>query len=142
MDENFNRGVEKILEKDPRYPSGAYLFLSEAVTYTVKKLSRHAAVDGTRHVSGQELTGGFMDYAVSLYGFLSPDVLESWGVLQGRDVGNMVYNMIGEGLLSAGPGDRQSDFECHENLIGELRAKVDRALLLPDPEEKGPVLDL
>ena len=42
MDENFNRGVEKILEKDPRYPSGAYLFLSEAVTYTVKKLNYFA----------------------------------------------------------------------------------------------------
>jgi uncharacterized repeat protein (TIGR04138 family) len=141
MDENFRKSVEKILEKDSRYHSAAYYFLSEAVSYTVKKLSRQAAPNGTRHVSGQELTAGFMDYAVAQYGLLAPDVLEDWNVRRGRDVGNMVYNMIGAGLLSAGPGDQLSDFECHETLSRELRVKVDRSLLLPDPDG-APLLDL
>ena len=141
MDENFRKSVEKILEKDSRYHPDAYPFLSEALSYTVKKLSRQAAPNGTRHVSGQELTAGFMDYAVAQYGFLAPDVLEDWNVRRGRDVGNMVYNMIGAGLLSAGPGDQLSDFECHETLSRELRVKVDRSLLLPDPDG-APLLDL
>lgn len=143
MDEQFRKSVDLILEKDPRYHPDAYAFLSEAVTYTVKKLSRQANALGGRHVSGQELTRGFMDHAVAQYGFLAPDVLEHWGVRCGKDVGNMVYNMIGVGLLSAGPGDQLSDFECYETLSRALRVSVDNVLLLPDPApDQIPSLDM
>lgn len=141
MDKNFRECVDKILEKDPRYHRDAYAFLSEAVTYTVKKFSRQANARGARHVSGQELTEGFMDHAIAQYGFLAPEVLEHWNVNAGMDVGNMVYNMISVELLSAGPGDKLSDFDCHRNLSSELRERVDRALLVPRTEVPVPVLD-
>lgn len=134
MDHDFNETVLHIIKRDQRYHPDAYEFVNASVTYTVKKLSRNSKPRGSRHVTAEELIGGSMDYAVSQYGFLAPEVLRQWGVLCGEDFGNIVYNMIDEKLLSASPEDSQSDFQCHPALADELQDRIDKALLVPDPD--------
>lgn len=140
MDEKFSQTVKQIMGHDNRYRADAYEFVNAAVTYTARKLERDRKPRGSRHVSGQELVEGTMDYAVIQFGFLAPEVLEQWGVQQGEDVGNIVYNMIGAGLLSAGPEDSRKDFQCHPDLITELRQRIADAANFPEPPAP-PVLD-
>ena len=99
----------RILEKDSRYDAHAYIFMNGAVSYTVNKLSKLGRPLGTRHVTGGQLIQGMLEYAVSTYMFLAPDMLRYWNLLSGRDAGNIVYNLIEEGVLSAGPNDRIED---------------------------------
>ena len=64
-------------------------------------------------------------YALEQFGPLAPDVLEDWGIAEGRDIGNIVYNMIRVELLSASPEDSRSDFNCYPDIPGFLRRKLD-----------------
>ena len=100
-DENFIEIVEKILERDVRYRQGAYEFMNEAVAYTVRKLQRETLSRKERHVSGEELIQGVAEYAVQQFGPLAWDVLEDWGLVSGSSIGDVVFNMIDNGLLTA-----------------------------------------
>ena len=105
MDEKFTQAVCRIVENDKRYHSSAYEFISGAVSYTIHKTDRAKNPRGSRHISGQELVAGALAYALEQFGPLAPDVLEDWGIAEGRDIGNIVYNMIQVELLSASPED-------------------------------------
>ena len=117
----------RILEKDPRYDANAYVFMNSAVSYTVNKLMKQGRPLGTRHVSGAQLIQGMLEYAVSTYMFLAPDMLRHWNLLSGRDAGNNDYNLIEEGVLTAGPHDRIEDFDCVPDLIYVTREIVRRS---------------
>ena len=117
MDEKFTQAVCRIVENDKRYHSSAYEFISGAVSYTIHKTDRAKNPRGSRHISGQELVAGALAYALEQFGPLAPDVLEDWGIAEGRDIGNIVYNMI--------PEDSRSDFNCYPDIPGFLRRKLD-----------------
>lgn len=130
-----------ILEKDSRYDARAYVFMNDAVSYTVNKLSKQGRPLGTRHVSGGQLIQGMLEYAVSNYLFLAPAMLRHWNLLTGRDAGNIVYNLIEAGVLSAGPGDRIEDFDCVPDLIYVTEEIVRRSFgKRPEPAgDPGPL---
>lgn len=96
--------IGRLLVKDPRYSPEAYCFVSEAVNYTVAKLDAH------RHVSAKELLEGAKNFAAGKYGVVSGLVLESWGLRTAQDLGQVVYLLIGEGVLSASDDDNIEDF--------------------------------
>lgn len=125
MDEKFTQAVGRIVETDKRYHASAYEFISGAVTYTIKRTNREKNPRGSRHISGQELVDGALAYAVEQFGPLAPDVLESWDVTEGPDIGNIVYNMIRVELLSASPEDSRTDFNCMPDIPGFLRRKFE-----------------
>ena len=111
--------IGRLLVKDPRYTPEAYCFVSEAVNYTVAKLDAH------RHVSALELLEGAKAFAAGKYGVVSGLVLESWGLRSARDLGQVVYLLIGEGVLSASEDDDIEDFNVefsfeHATLDREL----------------------
>ena len=133
MDQKFSQTIQRIVCRDDRYHPDAYEFVNEAVTYTAKELERDSKPQGDRHVTAEELVRGGIDYAISQYGFLAPEVLKQWGLLCGVDFGNIVYNMIGVSLLSASPEDSQDDFQCHPDLVKELRDRIERRLSFPQP---------
>ncbi len=93
-----------LLERDRRYGRDAYVFVSEALGYTVQRSGR------TGHVSGRELCEGFRDHALEQFGRLARLVLESWGVRSSEDIGNIVFNMVQIGLLRKTAEDRREDF--------------------------------
>ena len=116
-DERFMEAVDKICSSDPRYSPDSYEFISEAVTYTVKKLNRGKKPRGERHVNGRELVHGVAEYAVEQFGPLAKSVLHDWGLTTGISIGNVVYNLIGEHLLYASDDDRLDDFNGTDEIL-------------------------
>ncbi len=93
-----------ILESDRRYTAEAYLFVREGLDHTVSQL------DKPRHVSGQELLEGMREYAIKEYGPVSKLVLSEWGINECIDFGNIVFNLINQGLLGKTDEDSIEDF--------------------------------
>lgn len=106
---NFEDELEKILAKDPRYEREAYFFLREALDHTQKMMGR--AQHEVRHVSGRQLLDGIKDFALTQYGPMTPTVLEDWGVHRCEDFGELVFNMVEQGLLSKTETDSRADFQ-------------------------------
>ena len=93
-----------ILESDKRYTAEAYLFLRGGLEHTVRQL------DKPRHISGQELLEGLREYALSEYGPVTKRVLSEWGINNCIDFGNIVFNLVQEGLLGKTEEDSIEDF--------------------------------
>ena len=98
-----------VVEHDPRYDVEAYLFVREALDYTVKELKKPESGED-RHVSGQELSEGIRRYALSQFGPMALTVLNSWGVKRTDDFGEIVFNLIEVGELGMREEDRREDF--------------------------------
>lgn len=105
----FNEAIRAIRKKDGRFDSDAYLFLRDALDFTVKKL-RGEESEEHRHVSGPELLHGLRDYALREFGPLSATVLENWGVTRCEDVGDMVFQLIEVGAFGKSDEDHPQDF--------------------------------
>ncbi len=96
--------LEPILKRDGRYTTEAYLFVREGLDHTVRKF------DKPRHVSGQELLAGIREYALQEFGPVTKRVLSEWGINNCIDFGNIVFNLVNEGLLGKTDDDSIEDF--------------------------------
>ncbi len=114
--EEFDYGevVDAIRREDPRYQRRAYFFLRDALDHTVKTVRKAEAKSGksrgTNHVTGQELVEGIRDYALQQFGPMTHHVLTEWGITRCADFGEMVYQLIGQGIFSKTEQDRKEDF--------------------------------
>ena len=97
--------LDHILESDGRYPRRAYLFVMEAVSYTVEKLPER------RHITGKELSLGIRDFAIEQFGVAAKLVFEEWNITKTRNFGDIVFNLVNEGLLRKTEEDAIEDFE-------------------------------
>ena len=119
-DQNLKNKLLDMVKQFRDYDYHAYLFVNSAVTYTVNKIGRNNA--GSRHVTGQELIDGALDFAIAEYSAMAPHVFQYWGLKTGSDIGTIVYRLIGENILSASPEDRREDFDAPGNdLIPRLK---------------------
>lgn len=96
--------LTRIRAQEERYHERAYLFVLAAIEYLQSRL------DARRHVTGAELSWACRDFAVRQFGLLATPVLHYWGVNRTQDLGRIVYTLVGAGLLSTQPGDREEDF--------------------------------
>jgi uncharacterized repeat protein (TIGR04138 family) len=100
--------LDRILASDPRYRREAYLFTQRALQYY---RDQHGDEDReSPHISGGELLVGVRQLAILEFGPMARLVLASWGVRRGEDVGEIVYNLIGTGLMSKTAEDSKEDF--------------------------------
>ncbi len=99
-----------ICQEDARFAQNGYLFLSQALDHTVKKLDRAQKKGTQRHVSGQELLEGIREFALEQFGPLTRTVLENWGITKTEDFGAMVFNMVRFKLLGKTDSDKPEDF--------------------------------
>jgi uncharacterized repeat protein (TIGR04138 family) len=106
----FEEILDKILTQDTRYHRDAYLFLREALDYTQKSVTKENK-NAVRHVSGQELLAGIRDYALLQFGPMTLTLFEEWGVHRGEDFGEIVFNLVDNGLLGKTPQDSRADFK-------------------------------
>lgn len=107
--QGFDEYARKAAAKDSRYDVDAYLFLRDALDFTIAGLPR-AGAGRPRHVRGPELLGGFRDLALREFGPLARTVLETWGVSRCEDVGEMVFNLIEVGAFGKTEDDTREDF--------------------------------
>jgi uncharacterized repeat protein (TIGR04138 family) len=109
MQRSFNEVVEQIIDRDPRYDKEAYIFLKEALEFTIKQKKRGKTEAGS-HVNAGELLDGFRQLALKEFGPMVMTVLEYWGVRASNDVGEMVFNLIGAGVFGKTESDTVEDF--------------------------------
>jgi uncharacterized repeat protein (TIGR04138 family) len=57
------------------------------------------------------LLNGIRDYAIQRFGPMTLTVFESWGIKGTEDFGEIVFNMVGEGLLGKTDNDSPNDFK-------------------------------
>ena len=105
MNTEFYQKIEEVVQKDPRYKLDAYEFMMQALWFTQKKLKRDT------HVSAKELLVGTRDFGLSQYGPMTKSVFEHWGIKNTSDFGEIVFNMIGAGLMKKSETDSRQDFD-------------------------------
>jgi uncharacterized repeat protein (TIGR04138 family) len=107
---DFNEVIRTIRKDDPRYARGAYYFLRQALDYSLKELHKRGELDQSNHLSGQQLLEGIRLYAIDQFGPMARIVLESWGVKNTRDFGNIVFNLVECKVLGKTDQDSPEDF--------------------------------
>jgi len=109
------------LAQDTRYTAEAYFFVRDALDHTVRRL------ETPRHISGQELLDGMREYALQEFGPVAKRVLSEWGINECVDFGNIVFNLVNEGLLGKTNEDSIEDFmngyDFHEAFIQPFRPR-------------------
>ena len=107
--QSLEKVFERLVQEDPRYPVEAYLFLREALDFTMRLMSKPENGPG-RHVTGQELLEGIRQFALQEFGPVTATVLRTWGLTRTEDFGEMVFNLVNRGLLGKTEQDRKEDF--------------------------------
>lgn len=107
---SIEEAISLIVQTDPRYDGEAYLFVKDALDFTVKSLRKPTDGPG-RHVSGEELLQGIRDYALQQFGPVTLRVLNTWGIHTTADFGEIVFNMVEHGILGKTDEDTREDFK-------------------------------
>lgn len=102
---DFYKKVEEIIKKDSRYKLDAYVFIMQALLVTQKKLKRMS------HVTGKELLEGIRECGLEQYGPMTRTVFEHWGIKTTEDFGELVFNMVENGLMRKTKEDSRTDFK-------------------------------
>jgi uncharacterized repeat protein (TIGR04138 family) len=108
---NFNRIVEAIVKEDPRYDTEAYTFVREGLDQTLKNLKRSNPSGTSNHVTGQELLEGLKEHTIREFGPMGKTVLNEWGILECKDFGHIVFNLVNHGVLGKSDTDKLDDFK-------------------------------
>ncbi len=104
--------LRAIVEHDPRFRTGAYEFVLEALEETMRHLGRGDESDeDDRHISAADLLQGIRRFAVERFGYLARAVFETWGVRTTGDFGDVVFNLVEHGLLKRREEDHRSEFD-------------------------------
>lgn len=102
---SVDRVIGAIRRRHPRFAERAYYFVLVALRRHLERLDR------PRHVSGQELAEAVRGLALDTYGPMARTVLEHWGVHSTRELGEIVFLLVDNGVLTTQPGDSREDFE-------------------------------
>ncbi len=105
----FDSAVQNIVARDKRFDPQSYFLLKDALDFTLKR-TREQNQGRERHVTGEELLRGFRDHVVHEFGPMGHTILCEWGVRSCRDVGDMVFNLIEEGMFGKQDSDTKDDF--------------------------------
>ena len=104
MPRSLDQKVREVAARDGRYNIGAYHFIYEALTHTLKIMDRRG------HVTGKELLEGIRDLAIEQFGGLAVMVFDNWGIRGTRDFGNIVFNLVEAELMGKTNTDNLEDF--------------------------------
>jgi uncharacterized repeat protein (TIGR04138 family) len=96
--------LEVLTADDTRYKLESYVFVINALGFTMQGLSRRG------HVSGHELLDGIRTLAKKEFGPMARTVFESWGVTTTEDFGEIVFNLVDAGILGKTERDSRDDF--------------------------------
>jgi len=105
----FEEALALILKTDSRYPKEAYVFLRLALNFTIKNLNKPDK-GPARHITGRELLDGIRQYTRQEFGPLSSTVLAAWGITRTEDFGEIVFNLVNQGVLGKTDQDKREDF--------------------------------
>lgn len=130
-DKKFDAAIERILTRDQRYHRDGYAFVEHALIYTQQKLG--VTAQKRRHITGQELLEGIREYALREFASMTAFVFAEWGITRCEDIGEMLFNMVEERILSKTAKDSKTDF------VGgfDFDEAFNEPFLPPSKREKG-----
>lgn len=102
---DFNQKVEEIIKIDIRYKPDAYEFVMQALWFAQKKLKKEG------HINGRELLEGIREFGLEQYGPMTRAVFEHWGIKATADFGDIVFNMVRNGIMSKTDKDSPEEFK-------------------------------
>ena len=103
--------LPQLVSESSLYPAEAYQFVQEGLSHTVRTV--HAKItdaSASRHVSGQQLSMGLRDLALSQWGMLARIVLNRWNITNTLDFGRIVFSLIEVGQMQRTDEDTLDDF--------------------------------
>lgn len=131
---SFKEAVDRLVQADPRYSEEAYYFIRDGLDHTVKQVKNSPGVK-SRHVTGGELAAGLSDFALDEYGPMALFTLNSWGIRQTEDFGELVFALIDAGKLGKTEEDKKEDFAGLFNLAKVLEKPYEVA---EEPRQRRP----
>jgi len=108
---SFTEALDAITTRDNRYDREAYVFLRDALEYTLKK-RRKTQKDAPTDVPASELLDGFRLYALKECGPMTRLVLDYWGVRSSEDIGHLVFNLVQANVFSKTDRDTIEEFRA------------------------------
>jgi uncharacterized repeat protein (TIGR04138 family) len=140
--------LAKLLKNDKRYKFEAYAFVFESLNYAQEKMGlgqEHSTEEEEappvtkskegrkveRHMTGQQLCEAIRQYALEQFGLMAKAVLNSWGVHNTGDIGNIVFNLIEIGQMRKTKQDTREDFD---NVFDFDAALVRDFKIAPQPQ--------
>jgi|SRR6266850_840784 len=102
---SFEEAVQQIVAKDSRYQRDAYNFVRDALDRTKKTVGKKVV-----HVTGQQLLTGIREFGLSQFGPMAMTVFEEWGIKSCEDFGEIVFNLVDNGVLAKTESDSRADF--------------------------------
>ena len=127
----FSEALDAIVSVDSRYDREAYVFLRDALDFTIKQLKKNKE-EVSRHVAPKQLIDGVRQFALKEFGPMAITVLDYWNIRNCGDIGEMVFNLIRIGIF----GKTETD------TIEQFREGYDfeEAFVAPFlPEKRSPV---
>ena len=102
--ETFLDKIEKVMAQNGHYKFEAYSFVMAALHHTVTRLPKR------RHITGQELLQGIREYSLEQFGALARTVLNYWGIKSTEDIGNIVFDLVENRILTKTDNDSLESF--------------------------------
>ena len=112
--------IEELVARDDRYETDAYHFVRDALAFAADSLElsnqyRHESEihqsAEEHHLTGQQLCEAIREFAMNQFGYMARIVLKNWGIDSTSAFGDIVYNMIGAGLMKKSAQDKRSHFD-------------------------------
>ncbi|MBI4245157.1 MAG: hypothetical protein HY606_13795 [Planctomycetes bacterium] len=104
--DSLYKKLKEIIEKDNRYNMQSYIFVLQALDYTIENIIKEK-----RHISGSELLLGIKKLGIKQFGGLARMTFNLWGIRTTNDFGNIVFNMVNSNLLGKTDQDNIKDFD-------------------------------
>ena len=105
------RKIDEFYHQRGKYAPDAYEFITDCVIRQV------SALHEPRHLSARELLLGLKTQMQSAFGFMAATVLREWKISSASDIGEIVFDLINLGILSASEEDQRGDFDIDFDLL-------------------------
>lgn len=98
--------LDKVYElaRNSKYKPNTYLFVHEVLQACIQQ-------EAPQHVTGKQLTLAAFIYSIRQYGRLARMVWEELGLHKSEDLGAVVFQMVGSGLMGKQDEDKVEDFD-------------------------------
>lgn len=118
---DFDSALDSLLAGDSRYAREAYHFVRQILEDSQSRRRTRGRRSGEQ-VGARELLERIRIEAIVQFGPMTCAVFEEWGVLSCEDFGEIVFNMMSEGIVLRGRRDRREDFRDGFDFVEAFRA--------------------
>ena len=133
---HFQQALQNIIQRDPRFAADSYMFLEQALEHIVSEHRKKDPLMSSQHVTARELLMGFKDLALKEFGPMASTLFDEWGIKNCSNIGDMVFNLIKEGIFGKQDSDSRKDFsevyDFHDAFVAPFLPKARSSRVNPD----------